>query len=226
VPSTSLIARAAALVGVGAVTAAAGTALAAPARPAVTSLPDSVAPVVVHHAGVGAVPRSQRRTVEVWMAGRERAAQRFVDAVSTPGSRTYRRFVSPTAYTERFGARGSQVGAVRSFLRGDGFTRVRASVDGDYVSATAPVATIDDAFSVQLRRYRGGADTIQSNDRDLSVPAPIAGDILAVTGLNTGASPPMTQRSTGRRPAPARRACPARGIGRRRPQPSARPTTA
>jgi subtilase family serine protease len=189
VPSPSLIARAAALAGVCAVVAATGTASAAPARPAVTPLPDSVAAVTATAPGAGAVAGSQRRTIEVWLAGRERSAQRFVDAVSTPGAPGYRRFVSPTAYTERFGPRRAQVGAVRSFLRGEGFTRVRASVDDDYVSATAPVSTIDDAFSVRLRRYRVGADTIQSNDRELSVPASIAGDILAVTGLNTGDAP-------------------------------------
>jgi subtilase family serine protease len=186
----SLTACVAALVGVCAVGAPAASASAAADPPATTSLADSVAAVAAGNRGVGAVSGAERRTVEVWMAGRQRAAQRFVDAVSTPGSPSYRRFLSPVAYTQRFGPSGAQVGAVRSFLTGAGFTGVHASVGDDYVSATAPVSTIDRAFAVQMRRYEvagpaGNATMIQSNDRALTVPASISKDILAVTGLNS-----------------------------------------
>jgi subtilase family serine protease len=124
------------------------------------------------------------------MAGDQQAAQRFVDAVSTPGSWSYHRFVSPSAYTQRFGPRAAQVRAVQSYLTGAGFSAVHASVNDDYVSATAPVSTITRVFSVEMRRYEVvGADAkrtrIESNDGDLTGPASIRSGILAVTGLNT-----------------------------------------
>jgi subtilase family serine protease len=156
--------------------------------PATMSLPDSVAPAAAGHPGVGPVPAGRRETVELWMAGRRRAAQRFVDAVSTPGAPGYRRFVSPTAYTQRFGPRPSQVGAVRSFLSAQGFTQVTTSADDDYVSASAPASTVEHAFDVGMRRYRVGSDTFPANDRPLTVPTSIGHDILAVLGLN-GARP-------------------------------------
>jgi subtilase family serine protease len=157
---------------------------------AVTTLAGSVAPVATDARGVGVVPSTETDTIEVWVAGHQQAAQRFVDAVSTPGTPRYHRFLSPSAYTQRFGTSIAQVRAVRSFLTGEGFTRVHASVDDDYVSATAPVSTINRAFSVQMRQYEvtratAKATTIQSNDRGLTVPASISTDILAVTGLNT-----------------------------------------
>jgi subtilase family serine protease len=188
----SVTVRVAALVGVCAVGAPVAVATASPAKDsgAMTSLSRSVAPVAGDRVGIGSVSGAERRTVEVWMAGRQRAAQRFVDAVSTPGSSSYRRFLSPVAYAQRFGPSSAHVRAVRSFLIGEGFTGVRASVNDDYVSATAPVSRIDRAFSVQMRRYEvagvgGRQTTIESNDRDLAVPAAISGDILAVTGLNS-----------------------------------------
>jgi subtilase family serine protease len=98
-------------------------------------------------------------TIEVWMAGDEPAAQRFVQAVSTPGSPSFRRFVSPSAYTEQFGPSASQVGAVQSALTGAGFSAVSASVNDDYLSATAPESTI----------------------KHFTVPASIRSDVLAVT---------------------------------------------
>jgi len=157
---------------------------------ATTTLAGSVAPVAAADPGVGAVAGTESETVEVWMAGRQQAAQGFVDAVSTPRSPTYHRFLSPSAYTRRFGPSAAQVHAVRSYLTGAGFSLVHTSAEDDYVSATAPVARVDRAFAVQMRRYvvtdfQGQATTIESNDRDLSVPAAISSDILAVTGLNS-----------------------------------------
>jgi subtilase family serine protease len=109
-------------------------------------------------------PAGQGETVDVWLAGRQQAAQRFVDAVSQPGSSSYRRFLSPAAFTERFGPGSGQVNAVRSYLTGHGFTDVQVSVDDDYVSATAPASV----------------------GREFSVPGSLRADVLAVTGLESG----------------------------------------
>ncbi len=166
---------------------------------ATRTLAGSAAPVTSDEAGVGTGLASQSQTIEVWMAGHEHAAERFVDAVSTPGSPSYHQFLSPSAYTQRFGPSAAHVNAVKSYLTGVGFSRVQASVNDDYVSATAPESTINEAFSVQMRRYRitgpeGKQTTVESNDRELTVPASISSDILAVTGLN--GSQPWTNDST------------------------------
>jgi subtilase family serine protease len=171
----------------------------APAPRATAMLTGSVAPAVADARAGNAVSGREPQTIEVWMAGREHAAQRFVQAVSTPGSAAYQRFLSPVAYTQRFGPTAGQVRAVRSFLSAEGFSRVRTSTNDDYVSATAPTSTLDQAFSVRMRRYQlsgagGQATSIESNDRALTVPASISGDILAVTGLNT--TPPVAAAST------------------------------
>jgi subtilase family serine protease len=141
----SLIARVAALAGVCAVGAPVviATASIAADTQAVTALAVFVAPVAANNPGVDAVSGTESRTIEVWMAGHQQAAQRFVDAVSTPGSSSYHRFLSPSAYTQRFGPGDAQVQAVQWYLTGAGFTQVQASVNDDYVSATAPVSTIN-----------------------------------------------------------------------------------
>jgi subtilase family serine protease len=129
----------------------------------------AVARPAAGHPAAGPSARANQ-TIQVWMAGREGAAQRFVDAVSTPGSPSYHRFLSPVAYTQRFGPRATQVRAVRSVLRRDGFSGVHASVDDDYVSATASAPGGDPASTVALRRRLGA-------------------DAVAVTGLGAGARP-------------------------------------
>jgi hypothetical protein len=52
---------------------------------AATTLAGSVAPVTANNPGVGAVSGTESIAIEVWMAGDQQAAQRFIDAVSTPG---------------------------------------------------------------------------------------------------------------------------------------------
>jgi len=131
-------------------------------RPSATACAVALAASVL--AGIPAASAAsattQSRIIQLWMAGHQQAAQRFVDAVSTPGSRSYHRFLSPGAYTRRFGPSPAQVRAVESYLAGAGFRRVRASVSDDYVSAIAP------------------------SGLNVTIPGSIDRDVLAVTGLS------------------------------------------
>ncbi|HEX3833094.1 MAG TPA: protease pro-enzyme activation domain-containing protein [Solirubrobacteraceae bacterium] len=186
---SSLTARVAALAGVCAVGAPVAVARASADTETTRMLAGSAAAVTSDPLAVEAVRDSPNQTVQGWMAVRQQAAQRFADAVSTPGSPTYQRFLSPTAYTQRFGPSAAQVDAVKSHLTRAGFSQVRASVNDDFISATAPLATIDRVFSVRLRRYligpRGTHLTIESSDRDPTVPVSIRDDVLSITGVNT-----------------------------------------
>lgn len=167
-------------------------------------VPGSAAPAATPRAAVGAVPASQTLTVQVWLKPDEAAAAKFAQAVSTPGSASFHHYLSPKAYTARFGASAAQAGAVRSWLSSKGLTGVRTDSGRDYVSATGPVSKIQSAFGVTMKRYRvtgpnGKATVIQANDRNVSVPASVAPGVLAVTGLD---STPATTMHTATRPAP------------------------
>ncbi|MFF3919130.1 protease pro-enzyme activation domain-containing protein [Streptomyces sp. NPDC001852] len=92
-------------------------------------------------------------------------------------------------------------------MSAEGLTRVDISRGRDYVSATGPVSTARSAFRVRINRYRtedanGTPTVVQSNDRDVSVPASLAPDVLGVTGMS-GARP-ATSRSTTVREGPGR----------------------
>lgn len=141
---------------------------------------------------------SQTLSFEVWLAPDEAGASRFADAASTPGSPTYHQWLSPDAYTARFGPTAAEANAVVSWLRSQGMADVHASAQRDYVSATGTVGGIDAAFGVQMRTYQtadanGSTTTVESNDRDLSIPASLTADVLAVTGLNN--TQPVTEHT-------------------------------
>ena len=68
-------------------------------------LAGSAAPFTSHARVTGAVAGSVRLTIQVWLRpGDLAAAQRYATAVSTPGSALFHHYLSPDAYTARFGA--------------------------------------------------------------------------------------------------------------------------
>ena len=170
--------------------------------PPVTTLPNSVAPFATANRAIGAVPAASKLTIQLWLAPRTAAAQGYATAVSTPGSPLFRHFLSPAAYTARFGATRQAAATVESWLKSVGFTGVTMDSGRDYVRATAPVSTINRALNVQLQYYKATLDAnagrypLRANDRPVSLPASIAGAVVGVTGLDN-AAPTMTYVKAG-----------------------------
>jgi len=171
---------------------ASGAAGAAP-RPADTTLSGSAAPFTAATHVIGDVAASRRLSIQVWLRPRTDAAQRFDTAVSTPGGALFHHYLSPAAYTTRFGASAGEESKVAAWLRSQGFTGVRADSGRSYVRATGPAATIDKAFRVQLKLYQStatvnaGRYALRANDRPASVPSSLADSIIGITGMDNAA---------------------------------------
>jgi subtilase family serine protease len=162
-------------------------------RAAETILSGSAVPFTSYTRSTGEVAGSMRLTIELWLNSDLTAAENFAAAVSTPGSPTFRHYLSPYAYTARFGASRSAAAKVESWLRSEGFTAVGTDSGRSYVRATADVSRIDAAFGVRLLTYRASASSnadgypLHANNRAISLPASLTGDVLAVTGLDNAA---------------------------------------
>jgi subtilase family serine protease len=182
---------------------ASGLAQASP-RPGQTPLPGSAVPFTSHTPVTGYVAGGQRLTVQLWLKPDVAAAERYATAVATPGSVLFHHYLSPAAYTARFGASHAAVLQVESWLRGEGLTGISADSGRAYVRATAPVSVINAAFGVRLTLYQPSATVnagrypLRANNRPVSLPAPVAARVLGVSGLDN-ASPvlPLIQQNTG-----------------------------
>ncbi len=158
---------------------------------AVGTLPGSAAPVAASaRASLGAVASGQQLTVQLWLRPAVAAASAFADAVATPGHAGYHKYLTPAQYTARFGPSRAEAATVGGWLTGQGLHGVTVSAQRDYVTATGPVSTVNAAFGITMTRYRvagpdGKTATIWSNNRDVSLPGSIVGDVEAVTGLDT-----------------------------------------
>jgi subtilase family serine protease len=178
---------------VGMTTAGAGTLAKASPRPADVILAGSAVPFTAHTRAIGDEAGSQRLSIQLWLKPNLAAAEHLATTVSTPGSSLFHRYLSPAAYTARFGATRGTASRVESWLRSEGFTAVHTDAQRTYVRATAATSTINAAFHVRLRLYQksatanAGPYALRANDRPVSLPSPVAGSILGVTGLDNAA---------------------------------------
>lgn len=163
---------------------------------ALTAFVITIAPVATpaaasspHRAGSTAgLSERQQVTVEVWLTPNLAGAEKFAMAASTPGTQSFHHFLSPDAYTARFGATEAEASAVAQWLTTSGLHQVRAS-GRNYVSASGSALAVGSVLSAELVPDSVAATTaslpVSGNDRGIVLPAEIADDVLGVTGLGT-----------------------------------------
>jgi subtilase family serine protease len=157
--------------------------------PSSVRLPDSTAAAVSGRTPTGTVSSTAQTTIQIWMRPDTAGATAYAQAVSTPGSAGFHHYLSPSAYTADFGPAASATGAVASWLGRQGFGHISVDAQRSYVRASATVGTAESAFAVRINRYQihdpsGAARTVTANDRDITLPATLAKNVLGVTGLD------------------------------------------
>ena len=153
----------------------------------------SVAPFASQARALGDVSATEQLTIQLWLRPDMSSATSFAGAVSAPANPLYRQYLSPAAYSAKFGASKTAAKAVATWLRSEGFVDVHADAQRAYIRATAPVGRIDSAFKVQMKLYtsskevNAGPHSLRSNDRPVSLPASLAQSVLGITGLDNAA---------------------------------------
>jgi subtilase family serine protease len=170
----------------------AGMAQAAP-RPAETVLAGSAVSFTSHTRATGDLAGSARLSIQLWLRPQLAAAAQFATEVAAPGGAMYHRYLSPDAYTARFGATSAEASRVGSWLRSQGFTGIHTGPERSYVRATAATSKIDAAFRTRIETYassaavNAGPYVLRANNRALSLPASLASSVLGVTGIDNAA---------------------------------------
>jgi subtilase family serine protease len=154
----------------------------------------SASPDATRTARVGSVASSSKIRFEVDLKlHNQHGAVAFAKAVSTPGSGSYRKYLTAAQWEARFSPSAGDVSRVKSFLTQSGFTVGSATADRMAVSATGTARQIEKAFRTSLSLHRVNGKTLRLADRNLTVPAAIAGVVGGVTGVNqTFATPDNT----------------------------------
>ncbi len=159
--------------------------------------PDDAPDVV----GAGAASPSQPLAMRVTMALRHRDhLARLLADQQDPASSQYHRWLTPDAFTSRFGPTDADLARVTRWLNKKGFTVKSADASTRDVSFTGTVAQAQKVFGVKIAATIDGR--LYSNTSDPNVPADLAPMVESIHGLdNLLHSTPMVHRVS--KPAPS-----------------------
>lgn len=135
------------------------------------------------------------------------ALQRFAQAVSTPGSADYGRYLSVHQFAGRFGATDAAVSAVTRTLRDEGLSVSKVTANDLMLTVSGTARTIDSVMSARLSQVElPDGRHAYANLAAPAFPAAIARDIQGVIGLDnvTPAEPAGLVRGGSRRTSLAR----------------------
>ena len=104
--------------------------------------------------GIGHLPASQVMQLDIILALRDQfGLDAFLKDLSNPYSSSYRQFLTPAEFTERFGPSQADYDTVVRFAKASGFEIVGGSRDGMIVQVKGTVAVVEAAFHVSLNTY-------------------------------------------------------------------------
>ncbi len=141
------------------------------------------------NAPVGSPDATSVLRMEVRLALRNRAElDRLLEEQQDPASPKYHQWMKPSEFQRRFGARPSDVAAVKRWLLDEGYS-IDSSGNG-YVRFHGAVASAERTFAVKLLKFGDGSR--YGHLEDPVIPRNFAGMIGSITGLdNMMSSIPM-----------------------------------
>ena len=154
-------------------------------------LANTVPRVLADARELGLLAPAQRISLLLPLALPHQAAlNAYVAGEYTPGNPDYRRFLTPAQFGQRFGAPASELEQTLNALHGLGLSGAAPTVNHLYVRATGTVAAVEQAFGVQLARFRlGSLPAFYSNLQDITLPAVLGGLVSGVVGLDSSGLP-------------------------------------
>ncbi|HEY1351637.1 MAG TPA: S53 family peptidase [Ktedonobacteraceae bacterium] len=136
----------------------------------------------------GAASASETVGLRVYLGwNNETAVQALAQAVSDPGSSSYRQYLTPAQFRQQFAPSQAQVGAVQSWLRSQGFSVEYTPQNNHYISVEGTVAQAEAAFGVSIGMYHIDGLTVRAPSADLSLPTSLATNVAGILGLDDSA---------------------------------------
>jgi subtilase family serine protease len=170
------------------VTSTGVVALAAGSSGGDTTLPGSIPAWATAAHRVGPASDSQKVGFRVYLRNHDAAgATAYAKAVSTKGNALYGKFLTPAQFRARFSPTSSDVAAVETWLRGQGFTIGTVPDNHKYVEAIGTVGNAAKAFHTSFATFRYNGQTMRSNTTPLSAPSSLSA-IQGVIGLDESAN--------------------------------------
>ncbi|MDR3606347.1 MAG: S53 family peptidase [Oligoflexia bacterium] len=94
-----------------------------------------------------------------------------VSAIYTPGSSTYRQYLTPQEFRARYAPSADQVEQVKSFLQAQGLQKVSVDEGGFLIHAEAAPSVANAAFGTEIHNYqRAGGESFYAPSQEVRIP--------------------------------------------------------
>jgi subtilase family serine protease len=135
----------------------------------------------------GALAKSAKQTLRVYLAprGGEAALEAAVVDVSTPGSATYGKYLTPAQFRARYKPTSATIAEITKWLKSQGLKVVSVEPAGRYLTVTGTAAAVEAAFATPLHTFKRGSQSFQAPTKTATLPDSVAAKVLAVSGLST-----------------------------------------
>jgi hypothetical protein len=110
--------------------------------------------------------------------------EEFLSQLQDPNSSQFHQYLSEQEWVERFAPAAADEQAVVDWAQSQGLRVTQRYSSRLLVDVEASVAVIEKALSVNINTYQMGEKQYFSNDRDVSFPASLTGNVHAILGLN------------------------------------------
>jgi subtilase family serine protease len=111
-------------------------------------------------------------------------AENLVESLTTPGAANYGKYLTADQFNAKFAPTAASVARVKDFLASAGLTVTGVAAGNRWVSAKGSTAKVNAAFGTVLKTYTYQGHKLRAPSSDVTVPATVAGDVLAVSGLS------------------------------------------
>src|SRR6266446_5789030 len=115
------------------------------------------------------------------------AVEALAKAVSNPKDPSYGQYLTPQQFRQQFAPSQSQVGAVQSWLKSQGFSVEYTPQNNHYISAEGTIAQAITAFGTTFGMYNVQGLNVRSPSADVSIPSSLVGIVSGVIGLDDSA---------------------------------------
>ncbi len=154
---------------------------------ALVSLHGNISSYAVSQNDLGAVGDSVPTGTMYLLLGRSPSQQRQLDqyvlGLSTPGSATFRKWMTPAAFGTSFGANGDDVTTVGSWLESQGFKVEKVSQAKNAIAFSGTFGTVRSAFRTEVHRFKVAGSIRVANISDPQIPAALAPVVRGIVGL-------------------------------------------
>ena len=169
---------------------------------------DSTSRMLSNAENLGAEDLSKQITVTVWLKHHNQAAfHELVREMYDKSSPNYHHFLTLDQYHANFAPTRQEAALVREYLTSHNLTVSAADKNNHYISAVGRVADVQEAFKVQINRFKVNGEIHRANLTEPTVIGSASVVVAAVQGLND-----LSYRSYARRPINPATGGPANGV--------------